>query len=136
MLDFLVNHRDTESTERNLVLPHRETAIGQKNAALRAVSLQTATVPRAMFCSRRSSAEGGGTFPWPSSPGQGKNHLLCDLCVSVVELFQPYYLLLPNSAAGLQAGKSRGSNRSNSERRTDLRINLRLLLKKLFRELN
>ncbi len=30
MLDFLVNHRDTESTERNLVLPDRETAIGQK----------------------------------------------------------------------------------------------------------
>ncbi|UCG65953.1 MAG: hypothetical protein JSW12_02570, partial [Deltaproteobacteria bacterium] len=29
-------------------------------------------------------AEGDGIFPWPSSPGQGNNNLLCDLCVSVV----------------------------------------------------
>ena len=90
MLDFLLNHRGTESTERNLVLPDRETAIGQKNAALRAVYVQAAIVPRPMFCSRSASAEGGGTFPWPSSPGQGKITLLCVLCVSVVELFQPY----------------------------------------------
>jgi hypothetical protein len=33
----------------------------------------------------RASAEGGGSFPWPSSPGQGKISVLCDLCVSVVQ---------------------------------------------------
>jgi hypothetical protein len=38
-----------------------------------------------IWCSAKgASAEGGGSFPWPPSPGQGKNHPLCVLCVSVV----------------------------------------------------
>ncbi|MGD8705563.1 MAG: hypothetical protein PVI84_08625, partial [Syntrophobacterales bacterium] len=32
----------------------------------------------------RAFAAGGGSFPWPSSPGQGKNNILCVLCASVV----------------------------------------------------
>jgi len=34
----------------------------------------------------RAFAGGGGSFPWPSSPGQGKITLLCVLCASVVNL--------------------------------------------------
>ncbi|MCG6943816.1 MAG: hypothetical protein LJE87_00570 [Deltaproteobacteria bacterium] len=30
------------------------------------------------------SPKANGLFPWPQSPGQGNNKLLCDLCVSVV----------------------------------------------------
>ena len=37
------------------------------------------------WCSAKgASAEGGGSFLWPPSPGQGKKHPLCVLCVSVV----------------------------------------------------
>jgi hypothetical protein len=36
---FIVHHRGTESTEGILFLPDRETAIGQKNSALRALFL-------------------------------------------------------------------------------------------------
>ena len=43
------------------------------------VDLETAHV-----FAERASAEGGGSFPWPPSPGQGKIHLLCVLGVSVV----------------------------------------------------
>lgn len=37
ILIFFIHHRDAESTERTLFLPDRETAIGQKNSALRAL---------------------------------------------------------------------------------------------------
>ncbi|MGD8438869.1 MAG: hypothetical protein PVJ70_14565, partial [Syntrophobacterales bacterium] len=40
---------------------------GEKNSALRAGSLHTATVGSGVI-NKSASAEGRGTFPWPSSP--------------------------------------------------------------------
>ena len=44
------------------------------------------------------SPKANGLFPWPSSPGQGNNKLLYDLCVSVVHSF----LLLTADASSLE----------------------------------
>jgi len=41
------------------------------------------------LCDTFISAECGGPFPWPSSPGQGKTLFLCGLCASVVDLSAP-----------------------------------------------
>ena len=80
------NHRDTEGTEANLVLPDRETTIGQTNPALRAVFTQAKAASRSVLQSPKALAAGAGFFPWPPSPGQGKNKTLRDLCASVVNI--------------------------------------------------
>jgi hypothetical protein len=80
-----VNHRDTEITEQTLLLPDRETAIGQE---LRPpANLLSALDPKMPAGSegKSLSPSGDASFPWPSSPGQGKQNLLCDLCASVVK---------------------------------------------------
>ena len=65
-------------------LPDRETAIGQEIAALRARSSNAVASCQRLEPGYRAFAGGGGSFPWPSSPGQGKITLLCVLCASVV----------------------------------------------------
>jgi hypothetical protein len=81
------NHRDTEGTEGTIFSPDRETtAIGQEIAALRARSSNPVVSCQGLEPGSRASATGGGSFPWPSSPGQGKNNILCVLCASVVNL--------------------------------------------------
>ena len=92
---------EAQSAQSELIfLPDRETAIGQNYAALRADPLAPGRCrPKLKLCFESAPAEGGGTFPWPSSPGQGKIHLLCDLCVSVVNsstspLYGPSLLLI------------------------------------------
>jgi hypothetical protein len=82
------NHGDTESTEETIFLPDRETAIGQEIAALRARSSTPVALCQRLEPGQRAFAAGGGSFPWPSSPGQGKNNILCVLCASVVNLHQ------------------------------------------------
>ena len=69
---LFTNHRDSESTEGTIFLPDRETAIGQEIAALRARSSNEVASCERLHQGSRASAEGGGSFPWPSSPGQGK----------------------------------------------------------------
>jgi hypothetical protein len=53
-----VHHRDTENTEKTLLFPERETALGKKQ------SLKSAS------------------FSFPASPGKEKQDSLCDLCAS------------------------------------------------------
>ena len=65
-------------------LPDRETAIGQKIAALRALSSNRVVLCRGLEIYQRAFAEGGGSFPWPSLPAREKISLLRDLGVSVV----------------------------------------------------
>ena len=70
------------------------------------VDLKTAGV-----LAERAAAEGGGSFPWPPSPGQGKIHLLCVLCVSVVNfLAMPYALRLEPHASYKSFGCFKSSN--------------------------
>jgi hypothetical protein len=69
---LFANHTGTESTEGTIFLPDRETAIGQEIAALRARSSNLVVSCQRLETGSRTFAEGGGSFPWPSSPGQGK----------------------------------------------------------------
>ena len=62
---FFSHHRDTEGTEANLVLPDRETTIGQKNPALGAVFTQAKAASRSVLQSPKALAAGDGFFPWP-----------------------------------------------------------------------
>jgi hypothetical protein len=71
-------------------LPDRETAIGQKIAALRARPSNPVVSDQRLEIGARAFAGGEGSFPWPSSPGQGKNTILRVLCASVVNLHQAY----------------------------------------------
>jgi hypothetical protein len=54
----MVHHRGTEDTEKTLLFPERETALGKKQ------SLKSAS------------------FSFPVSPGKEKQDPLCDLCAS------------------------------------------------------
>ena len=112
------NHGDTESTEK-IFLPDRETRPprlsgsrwraggdranreparrvglqakrGEKIAALRARSSNPVASDQRLETDARAFAVGEGSFPWPSSPGQGKNTILRVLCASVVNLHQAY----------------------------------------------
>ena len=69
-----------------MFLPDRETAIGQEIAALRARSCNQVAACQWLDLDSRAFAAGEGSFPRPSSPGQGKNNILCVLCASVVKL--------------------------------------------------
>jgi hypothetical protein len=96
---LFTNHRDTESTEGTIFLPDRETAIGQEIAALRARS-SNRVVASCQWLNQgpRAFAAGEGSFPWPSSPGQGKNNILCVLCASVVNLHSGFHRPHPHGA--------------------------------------
>jgi hypothetical protein len=67
---LFAHHRDTESTERAIILPDR----------------------RQPARHREASAEAGG------SPGQGKNNILCVLCASAVNLQSGSLRPLPQGA--------------------------------------
>ena len=95
---LFTNHRDTESTERIIFLPDRETTIGQEIAALRARSSSWVASCQRLDQGSRAFAEGGGSFPWPSSPGQGKNNILSVLCASVVNLRSGFLRPRPHGA--------------------------------------
>jgi hypothetical protein len=107
---FVAHHRDTESTERTFFFARSgdppasarpplsarqegrpegaadggQVPIGQENAALRAPQLHLKATSRNGSWTEVPLAEGDGMFPWPSSPGQGNNPILCVLCGSVV----------------------------------------------------
>jgi hypothetical protein len=91
------HHGGTESTERNFLFARsasgseslrlgEEMTIGQKIAALRARSSNRGVLCRGLEIYQRAFAEGGDSFPWPSSPGQGKKSL--SSVASVVNCFQ------------------------------------------------
>jgi hypothetical protein len=61
-----------------------QATIGQKNAALRAPYLHLKAISANHSWTEVPLAEGDDIFPWPSSPGQGNNTILCGLRVSVV----------------------------------------------------
>ena len=84
--DLFIHHRGTEGTERILFLPDRETTIGQTGKPPEGWESKRSEEKRRQpsghflckdrlevdsgFLSKRAFAEGGGTFHWPSSPGQ------------------------------------------------------------------
>jgi hypothetical protein len=76
MLDFDIHYLLTTETRRAqrelFFLPDRETAIGQEIAALRARSNNWVSACQWLDLGSRAFAAGEGSFPWPSSPGQGK----------------------------------------------------------------
>jgi len=85
LLIFLLLTTETQRAQSGLsFLPDREMPIGQKNAALRAPQLHLKATSRNASWTEVPLAEGDGMFPWPSSPGQGNNTILCVLCGSVV----------------------------------------------------
>ncbi|MGD8694397.1 MAG: hypothetical protein PVI74_11140, partial [Syntrophobacterales bacterium] len=89
---------ETRRAQRELFfLPDRETAIGQEIAALRARSSNRVASGQRLDPGSRAFAAGEGSFPWPSSPGQGKNNILCVLCASVVNLHSGFPRPLPHS---------------------------------------
>jgi hypothetical protein len=99
---LFVNHRDTESTAGTILLarsgdgdranrePARRVGLqakrGEEIAALQARSSNWVSACRRLDPGSRAFAAGEGSFPWPSSPGQGKNNILRVLCASVVNL--------------------------------------------------
>ncbi|OEU84509.1 MAG: hypothetical protein BA865_09530 [Desulfobacterales bacterium S5133MH4] len=75
----MIHHRDTESTEGKFLLPDRETAIGQKNAALRAIipRLIVLTPPLWQPCKQFHPAKPDGCFSLAVVSRPGKNPALC-----------------------------------------------------------
>ena len=87
-LDVVPRHGSGNSPQRHRghranfpFFPDRETTIGQKNGALRAPHLHLKTISANHSRTEVPLAEGDGIFPWPSSPRQGNNTILCGLRV-------------------------------------------------------
>jgi hypothetical protein len=96
----MIYHRDTESTERTLFLPDRETAIRQKDAALWAVFLgTTGSMPPVGRAPRELSPKAMALFPGRPSPGQGKHP--CPLCLVYWLVMSTWNILV----------RSKGNNR-------------------------
>ena len=77
---------ETRRAQREFFLPDWETAIGQEIIALWARSSNRVALCQRLDPGSRAFSASGGSFPWPSSPGQGKINFLCVLCASVVNL--------------------------------------------------
>jgi hypothetical protein len=97
---ILVNHGDTESTESTIFCPIGRRRSGKpgtrpKGGTPSEARREESSPPgRVLRSTSRASVVRGllvelppkarGSFPWPSSPGQGKISLLCVLSASVV----------------------------------------------------